>query len=79
MSLKRLLSLAVWHVGVSAMHLQHMVVPVDREGKVGDCSQLRRDMSSSAAATEPHLSSRKAGGRKDNGEPHKVEENHFSL
>ena len=53
--------------------MQHMVVPVDREGKVGDCSQLRRDASSAVA--EPHLSSRKAGGRKDNGEPHKVEEN----
>ena len=53
-----------------------MVVPVDREGKVGDCSQLQRD--SGPASIEPVVSSRKAGGRKgknSNGDgPHKVRE-----
>ena len=51
-----------------------MVVPVDREGKVGDCSQLHRD-SASAASLEP-VSTRKAGGRwrrkTNDEEPHKV-------
>lgn len=50
-----------------------MVVPVDREGKVGDCAQLHRD-SASAASLEP-VSTRKAGGRRrktNDEEPHKV-------
>ena len=42
--------------------LQHMVVPIDQEGKVGDCPLLHRDASSSASL-EP-INTRKAGGRK---------------
>ena len=56
--------------------MQHMVVPVDREGKVGDCPLLRRDTAS--ASIEP-ISSRKAGGRKESAKPHKVSYNLFSL
>ncbi len=51
-----------------------MVVPVDREGKVGDCSLLHRDTCSSRSL-EP-VNTRIAGGRKsanrDDDEPHKV-------
>lgn len=58
------------------MFVQHMVVPVDREGKVGDCPQLQRDKSSALSSTGPGVSSRKAGGRKSQGAkggaPHQV-------
>ena len=39
-----------------------MVVPVDREGKVGDSSLLRRD--SPSTVTQP-VNTRKAGGRSE--------------
>ena len=41
-----------------------MVVPVDREGKVGDSSLLRREPAASTSL-EP-VSTRKAGGRQLN-------------
>jgi hypothetical protein len=47
-----------------------MVVPVGREGKVGDCPQLTRGVT--PASIEQPVSSRKAGGRKEDTEPHKV-------
>ena len=52
-------------LGLCIHYVQHMVVPVDREGKVVDSTLLRREPSSSAAL-EP-VNTRKAGGRQDRG------------
>ena len=46
-----------------------MVVPVDREGKVGDSSLLRRD--SPSTVTQP-VNTRKAGGRSEDKGPQMV-------
>ena len=46
-----------------------MVVPVDREGKVGDSSLLRRD---SPSTVTQQLSTRKAGGRTEDKGPQMV-------
>ena len=51
-----------------------MVVPVDREGKVVDSTLLRRDTpSSSSYASDPPISTRKAGGRQQDEGPQTVE------
>ena len=41
--------------------VQHMVVPVDRDGKADDSTLLRRE--STASVTLEAISTRKAGGR----------------